>query len=237
MLDVSRHFYTVDEVKAYIDQMAAYKFNVFHWHLTDDNGWRIEIKAFPKLTEVGLACRTHGAFWRSRPEPQPDEPKTYGGFYTQEDIKDVIQYASDRNITVVPEIDIPGHSMALLALAAYPEYGTTNDFRYVSPGNKFAEWYGNGKFEMFVENMPNPANEKVYSFLDQIFTEAFNYFPVNTFIWVVMSVTKGFGRKNQDIQEFMKRNNLKDTHALQNYFVNRVDEIISSKGKNHDWLG
>ena len=170
MLDVSRHFYTVDEVKAYIDQMAAYKFNVFHWHLTDDNGWRIEIKAFPKLTEVGAwRVERTGRFGDQRPVPQPDEPKTYGGFYTQEDIKDVIQYAKDRNITVVPEIDVPGHSMALLA--AYPEYGTTNDFRYVSPGNKFAEWYGNGKFEMFVENMLNPANEKVYSFLDQIFTE------------------------------------------------------------------
>lgn len=230
MFDVSRHFYTVDEVKAYIDQMAAYKFNVFHWHLTDDNGWRIEIKAFPKLTEVGAwRVERTGRFGDQRPAPQPDEPTTYGGFYTQEDIKDVIQYAEERNITVVPEIDVPGHSMALLA--AYPEYGTTNNFRYVSPGNKFAEWYGNGEFEMFVENMLNPANEKVYTFLDQIFTEIAALFPSEYIHMGGDECYQGFWEKNQEIQEFMKRNNLKDTHALQNYFINRVDQIISSKGK------
>ena len=230
MLDVSRHFYTVDEVKAYMDQMAAYKFNVFHWHLTDDNGWRIEIKAFPKLTEVGAwRVERTGRFGDQRPAPQPDEPVTYGGFYTQEQIKDVIQYAADRNITVVPEIDVPGHSMALLA--AYPEYGTSKDFRYVSPGNKFAQWYGNGEFEMFVENMLNPANEKVYSFLDQIFTEVAQLFPGEYIHMGGDECYQGFWEKNPEIQEFMKVNNLKDTHALQNYFVNRVDQIISRKGK------
>ena len=116
MLDVSRHFFTVDEVKAYIDKMSHYKFNVFHWHLTDDNGWRIEIKSLPKLTEIGAwRVERHGKFGAFRKEPQEGEKTTYGGYYTQKEIKDVIKYAADRNITIVPEIDIPGHSMAALA--------------------------------------------------------------------------------------------------------------------------
>ena len=108
MLDVSRHFFTVDEVKAYLDQMAEFKFNVFHWHLTDDQGWRIEIKTFPKLTEVGAwRVERHGRFGSERAAPKKGEKTTYGGFYTQEEIKDVIAYASERNITIVPEIDVP----------------------------------------------------------------------------------------------------------------------------------
>ena len=106
-LDVSRHFFTVDEIKKYIDLIAMHKMNLFHWHLVDDQGWRIEIKQYPKLTEVGA--------WRKEPDGS-----TYGGFYTQDDIKKIVAYASEREITILPEIEMPGHSMA--ALAAYPEY-------------------------------------------------------------------------------------------------------------------
>ena len=176
MLDVSRHFFTVEEVKAYIDQMAQYKYNVFHWHLTDDEGWRIEIKSLPKLTEVGAwRVERHGRFGDGRPYPEPGEKATYGGFYTQDQIREVVKYAADRNITIVPEIDLPGHSMA--ALAAYPELSTKKEEKFVNPGSTFAEWYGDGTFKMLIENTLNPADEKVYEFVDKVFTEVASLFP------------------------------------------------------------
>jgi len=127
MLDVSRHFFTVDEVKRFIDNMVKYKYNIFHWHLTDDEGWRIEIKSLPKLTEVG-AWRTEQIGWfGSLSDPDPNAPKNYGGFYTQDEIREVIAYAMERNVQVMPEIDVPGHSSAVLAaypeLACFPESG------------------------------------------------------------------------------------------------------------------
>ena len=112
MLDVSRNFFTKDDVKAYIDEMARYKFNTFHWHLTDDQGWRIEIKSLPKLTEVG-ACRVpRVGHFGQRSAPKPGEAATDCGFYSQADVKEIIQYAQDRFVTIVPEIDVPGHSIA-----------------------------------------------------------------------------------------------------------------------------
>ena len=176
MLDVSRHFFTVEEVKSYIDQMAAYKFNVLHWHLTDDNGWRIEIKSLPKLTEVGAwRVERHGRFGSGRKDPQPGEPTPYGGFYTQDQIREIVDHAAMRNITIVPEIDVPGHSMALLA--AYPHLSTRQEPKFVNPGTKFAEWYGNGKFKMLIENTLDPSNEEVYETMDKVFTEVAQLFP------------------------------------------------------------
>lgn len=122
MLDVSRHFFSVEDVKRFIDRMALYKFNVFHWHLTDDEGWRIEIKAYPQLTSKGAWRVARTGKFGTRPAPKSEEPTPYGGFYTQEEIKEVVDYAKSRHITVVPEIDVPGHSMALLA--AFPELCT-----------------------------------------------------------------------------------------------------------------
>lgn len=118
MLDVSRHWFTKEEVMRYIDQLAEYKMNVFHWHLTDDQGWRIEIKSLPRLTEVGAWRAERVGDWWSRSPQQPGEPLTYGGYYTQEDIKEVLAYARQRYVRVIPEIDVPGHSLA--ALVAYP---------------------------------------------------------------------------------------------------------------------
>jgi hexosaminidase len=118
-LDVSRHFFTVDEVKRFIDLMAYYKFNTFHWHLTDDQGWRIEIKKYPKLTEIG-AWRDSTVNHHYSTKPRTYTVEKYGGFYTQAQIKEVVEYASKKYITVVPEIELPGHSRA--ALAAYPEF-------------------------------------------------------------------------------------------------------------------
>ena len=230
MLDVSRHFFTVEEVKAYIDQMAQYKFNVFHWHLTDDNGWRIEIKSFPKLTEVGAwRVERHGKFGADREAPKPGEKTPYGGFYTQEQIKDIVNYAADRNITIVPEIDIPGHSMA--ALAAYPELSTKKEPKYVSPGDKFAEWYGDGKFKMLVENTLNPTDENVYDFVDKVFTEIAALFPGEYIHMGGDECYHGYWDEDPIVQKFMKKNKIKDSHELQSYFVKRVEKIINSKGK------
>jgi len=230
MLDVSRHFFSVDEVKAYIDKMSQYKFNIFHWHLTDDHGWRIEIKSLPKLTEIGAwRVERNGRFGKTRPAPKSEEKATYGGFYTQEQVKDIVRYASDRNITIVPEIDMPGHSMA--ALAAYPELSTKKEPKYVSPGNKFSEWYGNGKFKMLIENTLNPTDDKVYDFVDKVFTEVAELFPG---VYIHMGGDEayhGYWDKDLSVQKFMKKNKIKDSHELQSYFVKRVEKIISSKGK------
>ena len=230
MLDVSRHFFTVDEVKTYIDKMSAYKFNVFHWHLTDDQGWRIEIKSLPKLTEVGAwRVERYGRFGGSRKVPKPNEKATYGGFYTQEQIKDIVQYAQDRNITIVPEIDIPGHSMA--ALAAYPELSVNKKTKYVAPGTKFSKWYGGGKFEMLIENTLNPTDEKVYEFIDKVFTEVAQLFSGTYIHMGGDEAYHGYWEKDAAVQKFMKKNKIKDSHELQSYFVKRVEKIISSKGK------
>ncbi len=230
MLDVSRHFFTVDEVKAYIDKMAQYKFNVFHWHLTDDEGWRIEIKSLPKLTEVGAwRVERYGRFGENRIYPQPEEKATYGGYYTQEEIKDIIRYAANRNVTIVPEIDFPGHSMA--ALAAYPELSTQKEPKFVNPGSKFAEWYGNGKFKMLIENTLNPADKNVYDFVDKVFTEIAELFPGQYIHMGGDECYHGYWENDEIVQEFMKKNNIANSHELQSYFVKKVEKIISGKGK------
>lgn len=230
MLDVSRHFFSVEDVKAFINKMAAYKYNVFHWHLTDDEGWRIEIKSLPKLTEVGAwRVERYGRFGDTRPYPKEGEKATYGGFYTQEQMKEIIQYAADRNVTIVPEIDVPGHSMALLA--AYPELSTLREPKFVNPGSKFAEWYDNGTFEMLIENTLNPADEAVYEFLDKVFTEVAELFPSEYIHMGGDECYKGFWERSEEVQKFMKKKKIKDAHDLQSYFVARVEKIISSKGK------
>lgn len=229
-LDVSRHFFSVDDVKSFIDKMSQYKFNVFHWHLTDDEGWRIEIKSLPKLTEVGAwRVERFGAFGKNRAYPKPNEKATYGGFYTQEEIKDVVQYASQRNITIVPEIDMPGHSMA--ALAAYPELSTKKEPKFVNPGSNFAEWYGNGKFKMLIENTLNPTDEKVYEFVDKVFTEVAQLFPGDYIHMGGDECYKGYWEEDESVQSFMKQYDIVDAEALQSYFVARVEKIINSKGK------
>ncbi len=230
MLDVSRHFFSVADVKSYIDKMAQYKFNVFHWHLTDDEGWRIEIKSLPKLTDVGAwRVERNGRFGVQRPYPKKGEKATYGGFYTQDEIRDIVKYASERNITIVPEIDIPGHSMAVLA--AYPELSTKKEPKFVNPGSKFSEWYGNGKFKMLIENTLNPADEEVYKFVDKVFTEVAELFPGEYIHMGGDECYHGYWEADPTVRKFMRDNNLKDTHELQSYFVKRVEKIISSKGK------
>ncbi len=229
MLDVSRHFFTVDEVKAYIDLMSKYKFNVFHWHLTDDEGWRIEIKSLPKLTEIGAWRAERTGKFGTREAPKASEPKTYGGFYTQDQIKEVIAYAKSRHVTIVPEIDVPGHSMALLA--AYPELSTKKEPKMVSCGFKFSEWFPNGTFKMNVENTLNPSDEKVYETLDKIYSEVAQLFPGYYIHVGGDEAYHGYWEADKGCKELMECENLKNSLELQSYFMKRVEKIISSKGK------
>ncbi len=230
MLDVSRHFFTVAQVKDYIDQMVKYKFNLLHMHLTDDQGWRIEIKSLPKLTEVGAwrveRTGTFGTFTK----PQPGEKATYGGFYTHEDIKELVKYAAERYVNILPEIDVPGHSLA--ALASYPELSCTPGEYYVSPGDRFMMWPGGGQhFYGLLDNTICPANEKAYEFLDKVFTEVAQLFP---FPYIHMGgdeTARNFWEKSEQIKALMQKENLKDLDEVQSYFVKRVEKIINNKGK------
>jgi hexosaminidase len=194
MLDVSRHFFNKADVLTFIDDMARYKYNRFHWHLTDDQGWRIEIKSLPKLTSVGAWRPERKGKWMNTTPPAKDEPKTYGGFYTQEDIKEVVAYAKARFIEVIPEIDIPGHSLAMNA--AYPFLSTTPNYPFqVNAGEEFMDWEGfNGHVAAKIDNSLDPSNETVYEYLDKIFGEIAPYFLLNTYIWVEMKIQKTIGR-------------------------------------------
>ncbi|RYF47107.1 MAG: beta-N-acetylhexosaminidase, partial [Cytophagaceae bacterium] len=215
MLDVSRHFFPKEDVKTFIDQIAKLKYNTLHWHLTDDNGWRIEIKSLPKLTSVGAFRVARSGHFGDRADPKPGEPTPYGGFYTQDDIREIIRYAQDRNVTIVPEIDIPGHSMA--ALAAYPELSCTKQQVSVNPGTNFADWYGNGTFKMKVENTLNPSDEKVYEFLDKVFTEVAALFP-NPYIHAGGDECyKGYWAQDPGCQALMKKLNIHHVEDLQGY--------------------
>lgn len=230
MLDVSRHFFTVAEVKDFIDQMAKYKFNLLHLHLTDDQGWRLQIKSLPKLTEIGAwRVERTGTFGTFR-KPQPGEKASYGGFYTHEDIRELVQYAADRYINILPEIDVPGHSLA--AIAAYPELSCTPGDYYVSPGDRFMIWPGGGQhFYGILDNTICPALEESYAFLDKVFTEVAELFPFGYIHMGGDETARNFWEKSESIKALMQKENLKNLDEVQSYFVKRVEKIINSKGK------
>ena len=230
MLDVSRHFFTVAQVKDYIDQMVKYKFNLLHLHLTDDQGWRLQIKSLPKLTEVGAwrveRTGTFGTFHK----PEPGEKATYGGFYTHEDIRELVKYAADRFVNILPEIDVPGHSLA--AIAAYPELSCTPGEYYVSPGDRFMVWPGGGQhFYGLLDNTICPALEKNFEFLDKVFTEVAELFPFGYIHMGGDETARNFWEKSEPIKALMQEKGLKNLDEVQSYFVKRVEKIISSKGK------
>lgn len=214
-LDVSRHFYTVEEVKRFIDLMALYKFNTFHWHLTDDQGWRIEIKQFPKLTEIG-AWRDSTLIGHYNDQPRKYEHKRVGGFYTQEQIKDVVQYAQNRYISIVPEIEMPGHSRA--ALAAYPEY-SCNGIQQGVPGI----W---GIFDDIYCSKPETLD-----FLKKILDEVIVLFPSPYVHIGGDEAPKTRWHACDKCQKTIKDNGLKDEHELQSYFIRQMDAYLTSKGK------
>ena len=230
MFDVSRHFFTKQQVKEFIDEMVKYKLNLLHLHLTDDEGWRLEIKALPKLTEVGAwSVRKTGSFG-TFDAPAADEARDYGGFFTHEDIKELVQYAKDRFVNILPEVDIPGHSLA--AIVSYPELSCTpgvEKYR-VRSGEKIMDWHSGG-FTALIDNTLCPANEKVYTFLDKVFTEIAQLFPFEYIHMGGDECAKNFWEKSPQIKALMKREKLKDMHEVQSYFVKRVEKIIQSKGK------
>ncbi|MDP4209723.1 MAG: family 20 glycosylhydrolase [Bacteroidota bacterium] len=230
MLDVSRNFFSKEDVKTYIDLMAKFKYNTFHWHLSDDNGWRIEIKSLPKLTQVGAWRVPRAGGFGGRANPVPGEAATDGGFYTQDDIREIIRFAQDRNVTIIPEIDVPGHSMA--AVASYPGLCCTRDTNIrVNPGTPFSEWFGNGTFRMNVDNTLNPSDEKVYDFLDKVFTEMAALFPGSYIHVGGDECYKGFWLQNEGCQALMKKLDIRHIEDLQGYFMNRVEGILKTKGK------
>jgi hexosaminidase len=215
-LDVSRHFFPVDFVKKYIDLMAQYKFNYFHWHLTDDQGWRIEIKKYPRLTEIG-SKRKESAKGRVL-NPYVGDGIPIEGFYTQEQIKDVVAYAKSRYITVIPEIELPGHSSA--ALAAYPNLGCKENYEY-----KVQTTWGIFK-EVFC------PKEETFQFFEDVFSEVIDLFPDSPYIHVGGDeVLKDFWKDSAFVQELKAKENLKDEHEVQSYFIRRVEKFINAKGK------
>lgn len=222
MLDVSRYFLPKEELLRMIDCMAMLKLNRLHLHLTDDNGWRLEIKKYPRLTEIGAwkVDRQHLPF-PDRRNPQKGEPATVGGFYTQEDMKEIIAYAADRQIEIIPEIDIPAHSNA--ALASYPEYAcpVVKDFIGVIPGlgGKNAEIIFCG------------GNEKTYRFLQDILDEVIALFPSRYIHLGGDEATKTNWKKCPLCQARIRKEHLKDEEALQGYFMGRMSDYVRSKGK------
>ncbi len=231
MLDVSRHFFTVDEVKQFIDNMVKYKYNLLHWHLTDDEGWRIEIKSLPKLTEVGAWRVEKIGTFNFFSDPLPEEPKNYGGFYTHEDIREIVQYAADRFIDVMPEIDVPGHSLA--AIASYPELSCTPGAENytVRAGEPIMDWSQGHPPIGLVDDTLCPANEYVYEFMDKVMTEVAELFPFEYIHTGGDEAPHNFWEESPQIQELMKREGLKTMPEVQSYFGKRLEKIVQSKGK------
>jgi hexosaminidase len=214
-LDVCRHFFDVAYVKKYIDYLAAYKFNTFHWHLTEDQGWRIEIKKYPNLTKVG-AYRDRTLIGRYGSNIY-DSIK-YGGYYTQEEIKEVVKYATDRFITVIPEIEMPGHSTA--ALASYPFLGCTK-----GPYKTMDTWG-------VLDDVYCAGNDSTFTFLQNVLDEVMQLFPSKYIHIGGDECPKERWKKCAACQQRMKDNNLKDEHALQSYFIQRMEKYLNSKGRS-----
>ena len=215
-LDVVRHFFPVAYIKKYLDYMALHKLNYFHWHLTDDQGWRIEMKCRPELTRNGSVREGEilGLY------PGTYQPLPYGGYYTHEDVREILKYAADRHINVIPEIDIPGHCMAVLA--TYPQFSTTPD----EPKKTALTW---GIFNKF-NNVLAPKPE-VFDFLKDVFSELCDLFPGQYIHVGGDECAKRWWQESEQTQQFMHDHNLKDEKALQSYFIHFVQKVVNKKGK------
>ncbi|HET7117086.1 MAG TPA: beta-N-acetylhexosaminidase [Hanamia sp.] len=224
MFDVSRHFFTKDEVEEFIDQMVKYKYNLLHLHLTDDEGWRIEIKGLPRLTEVGAWNVKKVGYFGTFTPPTPDEPRNYGGFYTQDDIRELVKYAQDRFVNILPEIDVPGHSLA--AVVSYPDLSCTAgaDQYHVRSGEPIMDWsHGQPPIAM-VDNTLCPANEKVYEFLDKVMTQVAELFPFPYIHVGGDECPKNFWEKSDSVKALMQREGLKNMDEVQSYFEKRLEK-------------
>ena len=230
-LDVSRHFFPLSFIKKYIDVLAAYKINTFHWHLTDDQGWRIEIKKYPKLTSVG--AQRNGTIVGNYPGTGGTDNTPHGGFYTQDEAKQVIAYAASKYITVVPEIEMPGHASA--AIAAYPELSAFPE-RDTWVGEK-APWAGTRKGknvqqtwgvfdDVFV------PTDNTFNFLQNVLDEVIALFPSKYIHIGGDECPKEYWKQSEFCQKFIKDNNLKDEHGLQSYFIQRIEKYVNAKGRS-----
>jgi len=214
-LDVGRHFFPIDFIKKYIDLLALHKFNRFHWHLTEDQGWRIEIKQYPKLQEVA-AWRKETLIGHYSDQPHRFDGQRYGGFYTQDEIREVVRYAAERHITIVPEIELPGHSLA--ALSAYPELACTP-----GPFEAATKW---GVFEdVFC------PTEATFTFLENVLTEVMDLFPGEYIHIGGDECPKDRWKTCTSCQALIQKEGLKDEHELQSYFIRRIERFLNSKGR------
>jgi len=224
-LDVSRHFFGPEVIKHYIDLMASYKMNVFHWHLVDDTGWRIEIKKYPNLTQTG-AWRVDQTdkVWGGRPQAKTNEIPTYGGFYTQKQISEIIKYASERNVTIVPEIEMPGHVAS--AISAYPNLSCNQKPQLPMTGGD----YNN------ISSNYCAGNDDVYKFIENVLTEVIDLFPSKYIHIGGDEVDKTAWKTCVKCQGRIKAMGLKDENELQSYFVKRIEQfIIKKKRKLIGW--
>lgn len=212
-LDVSRYFMPVEDVKKYIDLLAMHKMNTFHWHLTDDQGWRIEIKKYPKLTQIGSKRKDSMLVY----SPAKYSGKPHEGFYTQEQIRDIVKYAAQRYVTVVPEIEMPGHATA--AIAAYPELGNNPDKQF-EVGTKWG----------VIETVFNTEDSTI-KFLQDVLVEVMDLFP-GQFIHIGGDECPKTEWKNSPrVQAKMKALGLKDEHEMQSWFIRQMDQFLTSKGR------
>ncbi|HEU4791096.1 MAG TPA: beta-N-acetylhexosaminidase [Flavobacterium sp.] len=236
MLDVGRHFFQVAFVKKYIDYLALHKMNYFHWHLTDDQGWRIEIKKYPRLTEIG--SKRNGTIIGHEPGTGSDNTPE-GGFYTHEEIKDIVKYAADRFITVIPEIEMPGHSSA--AIAAYPQLSCfpeekTEQLTDEMISDKSRQELASGKIKLVQEtwdvfNDVYVPTEYTFKFLQDVIDELVTLFPSKYIHIGGDESPKNNWKRSEFCQNLIKEKGLKDEHELQSYFIQRMEKYINGKGR------
>lgn len=218
-LDVVRHFFPMSYIKKYIDYLTFHKLNTFHWHLTDDQGWRIEILSYPKLNTIG-SWRDSTLIGHFKDTPARYDRTRYGGYYTREEVKDILAYADIRGITVIPEIDIPGHSRA--TITAYPEFST-------DPKAAWGVAYTWGMYNR--QNNVLAPNPKTFLFLRTIFHEIADLFPSPYIHLGGDECSKLWWKKSDSTQDFMRRNGLKNEIALQTYFIEQVSKYLQEKNK------
>ena len=236
-LDVCRHFFSVAFVKRYLDVMAMHKLNTFHWHLTEDQGWRIEIKKYPGLTEVG--GYRNGTIVGHHPGEANDNEK-YGGFYTQDEIRDIVAYAKERHIEVIPEIEMPGHSSAAIAaypwLSSFPEENTIIGNNMMSKSSRSIQDAGITKVVQetwgVFDDVYCAGQETTFLFLEDVLTEVMDLFPSALIHIGGDECPKGNWERSPACQERIKNEGLKDEHELQSYFIKRIEKFVNSKGKN-----
>jgi hexosaminidase len=235
MLDVGRHYFPVAFVKKFIDYLALHKMNYFHWHLTEDQGWRIEIKKYPKLTEIG--SKRNGSIIGSYPGKGSDNTPEQG-FYTQEEVKDIVKYASGRFITVIPEIEMPGHGSA--AIAAYPELSCFPNEKTQLPDTmisaKSKEEMANGRVKIVQETWGVHSDvyvpsEYTFKFLQDVIDEVAVLFPSKYIHVGGDEAPKDAWKRSEFCQQLIKEKGLKDEHGLQSYFIQRMEKYINGKGR------